>query len=77
MVQDAVLRNNYLIGEAATRIPDYVRQSHPEIQWRQIIAMGNQLIHGYLENDLEIIWDVVEVEFPALLKQGRDFDKQL
>ncbi|MFZ4803053.1 MAG: DUF86 domain-containing protein [Synechococcus lacustris] len=77
MVQDAVLRNNYLIGEAATRIPDDVRQSHPEIQWRQIIAMGNQLTHGYLENDLEIIWDVVEVELPALLEQGKDFDKQL
>gem|GEM_PF-5604729 len=39
--------------------------------------MGNQLTHGYLENDLEIIWDVVEVELPALLEQGKDFDKQL
>ena len=54
LVQDAVLRNIELIGEAATRIPQ---------------AMRNQLIHGYLGIDLDIVWDVVTVELPALLVQ--------
>ena len=69
LVQDAVLRNIELIGEAAGRIPDEFRQAHPEIQWRQIVAMRNQLIHGYLGIDLDIVWDVVCVELPALLRQ--------
>jgi len=69
LVQDAVLRNIELIGEAAGRIPDEFRQAHPEIQWRQLVAMRNQLIHGYLGIDLEIVWDVVCVELPVLLRQ--------
>ena len=31
--------------------------------------MRNQLIHGYLGIDLEIVWDVVQVELPSLLEQ--------
>ena len=31
--------------------------------------MRNQLIHGYLGIDLDIVWDVVCVELPALLMQ--------
>lgn len=80
LVQDAVLRNVELIGEAAARIPAHVREAHPTIAWRQIVAMRNQLIHGYLGIDLDIVWDVVKVELPALLRQceqlGREPDRQ-
>jgi uncharacterized protein with HEPN domain len=69
LLQDGVLRNIELIGEAATRIPQEVRDANPAIAWRQIVAMRNQLIHGYLGIDLEIVWDVVQVELPALLEQ--------
>lgn len=43
---DATLRNLELIGESATRIPAGIREAHPEIAWRQIIAMRNRLIHA-------------------------------
>jgi len=69
LLQDAVIRNIELIGEAATRVPDHVREGKPEIPWRQIIAMRNQLIHAYLGVDLEIVWDVVQSELPELLRQ--------
>ena len=45
---DATLRNLELIGEAATRIPEDIRQENPDIPWRLIIATHNRLIHGYL-----------------------------
>jgi uncharacterized protein with HEPN domain len=69
MMQDAVLRNIELIGEAATRIPEAVRLAHPQIPWREIVAMRNQLIHGYLGVDLDVAWDVVQVELPLLIIQ--------
>lgn len=67
LVQDAVLRNIELIGEAAGRVPSTVREANPQIAWRQIVAMRNQLIHGYLGIDLDIVWDVVQTELPELL----------
>jgi uncharacterized protein with HEPN domain len=69
MMQDAVLRNIELIGEAATRIPEGVRLAHPEIRWREIIAMRNQLIHAYPGIDLDVVWDVAQVELPLLILQ--------
>ena len=37
----------YLIGEAASRLPDELRSAHPEIPWAQIIGMRMRLAHGY------------------------------
>jgi uncharacterized protein with HEPN domain len=46
-----------------------VRLAHPEIPWREIIAMRNQLIHAYLGVDLDVVWDVIQVELPQLILQ--------
>ncbi len=45
---DAILRNLELIGEAATHVPNEVREAYPGIQWRSIIGTRNRVIHGYL-----------------------------
>ena len=67
MTYDATLRNLELIGEAATHIPDNVRTGHPEIPWRMIIAARNQLIHGYLGVDNDILWSIIQDDMPELL----------
>jgi uncharacterized protein with HEPN domain len=66
---DATLRNLELIGEAATHIPDNVRNSFPNIPWRQIIATRNRLIHGYLGIDNDTLWSIIETDMPSLLKE--------
>ena len=66
---DAIARNIELIGEAATRIPEEVRASNPDIAWRQIIATRNQLIHGYLGIDNDVLWSIVQDDIPSLLQQ--------
>lgn len=66
---DATVRNLELIGEAATHIPDEIRQANSAIPWRQIIATRNQLIHGYLGIDDDILWSVIETDIPALLER--------
>ncbi|MCY3738244.1 MAG: DUF86 domain-containing protein [Gemmatimonadaceae bacterium] len=67
LVYDATLRNLELIGEAATHIPTQVREAHPEIQWRRIIATRNRLAHGYLGMDDDVIWDIIQTDVPKLL----------
>lgn len=67
LVYDATLRNLELIGEAATHVPDSVRQAHPQVPWRMIIATRNRLIHAYLGIDNDTLWSIVVTDVPALL----------
>lgn len=66
---DATLRNLELIGEAATHIPQEVRDQYTNIPWRMMIATRNQLIHGYLGIDNDILWNIIHQDIPALLDQ--------
>lgn len=66
MVQDAVLRNFEVIGEAAKRLDDAYRAAHPEIPWRALAGLRDVLIHQYEGVDLEGVWAIVENELPGL-----------
>ena len=68
---DATLRNLELVGEAAARIPEVVRDSHSDIPWRDIIGARNQIIHGYLGIDDDLIWGIVCRSVPELIPQLR------
>ena len=65
---DATIRNIELIGEAATHIPDQIRRQYSEIPWRQVVAARNQMIHGYLGVDNDILWSLIQEDVPALLE---------
>lgn len=66
---DATIRKLELIGEAATHIPEAIRESFPSIPWRQVIATRNRLIHGYLGIDNEILWSIIREDIPVLLHE--------
>ena len=66
---DATLRNLELIGEAATRIPDSVRESREEIPWRRMIGTRNRIIHGYLGIDDDVVWSIIRDDIPELTLQ--------
>lgn len=69
MIQDAVLRNMEIIGEAANNIekryPNY-SSAHPEIDWLVIYAMRNRISHAYHKVDLEIVWRTIQHDLPSL-----------
>lgn len=66
---DATVRNLELIGEAATNIPDEIRQKYPQIPWRLVVATRNKLIHGYLGIDNDTLWSIIQTDVPVLLKE--------
>ena len=66
---DATLRKLELIGEAATHIPDVIRESFTTIPWRQVVATRNRLIHGYIGIDNEILWSIIQDDIPFLLQE--------
>ena len=74
---DATLRNLELIGEAATHIPDEVREKNPSIPWRLIIATRNKLIHGYLGIDNDTVWSIIQDDVPSLLSELKNLRSQV
>lgn len=59
LIQDAVIRNLEVIGEAVKALDPEIRMLHTEIPWSDIAAMRDRLIHGYFAVDLNLVWDVV------------------
>ncbi len=66
---DAVIRNFSIIGEAANRIPENIKEGHPEIEWRKIVALRNRVIHDYFGVDLEIVWFIIKHDIPSFKDQ--------
>jgi uncharacterized protein with HEPN domain len=66
LVQDAVVRNLEVIGEAVKKIPDDVRDSHRDIPWKKIAGLRDILIHEYFGVNMNIVWDVIENKLQPL-----------
>jgi uncharacterized protein with HEPN domain len=66
LLQDAVIRNIEIVGEAAGRVSTETTTRTPEVPWREIVGMRHRLIHGYLEVNLNTVWQVVARDLPAL-----------
>ncbi len=65
LIQDGVVRNFEIIGEAAGRLSPSLRDTSG-FPWAKVVAFRNRLIHGYWSVDLRLVWDVIEHELPAL-----------
>ena len=68
MVQDAVIREIELIGEAVKNITMKYRENYSEIPWNKIAGMRDKLIHGYFNVDIDRVWAVIVKDIPDLRK---------
>ncbi len=56
-----------IIGEAASQVTAAFRDAQPQIPWTQMIGTRHRVVHAYDEVDLDIVWDTVTKNLPALL----------
>lgn len=67
MLSFALVRCVEIIGEAAANLSEAARTEAPQVPWRDVVGMRNRLIHGYFDVDLDLVWDTIAVDLPALL----------
>ncbi len=77
LIQTYIVHNLQILGEAAAKIPIDQQSQYPELPWPKMVGMRNVLVHNYFNIDLDIVWQVVESELPALKEKiGRILEKQ-
>ncbi|WP_026967332.1 HepT-like ribonuclease domain-containing protein [Algoriphagus terrigena] len=68
LVQDAVIRNLQIIGEATKKLNPTFRERYPFVEWRKIAGMRDKLVHDYFGIDLLSVWKVCKIILPLLEK---------
>ena len=71
LIQDAVVRNFQIIGEAAKKVSITLKSEYPHIRWREIAGFRDILTHKYMSVDMEEIWIIIHNELPELLESVR------
>ncbi|MBL8078615.1 MAG: DUF86 domain-containing protein [Anaerolineales bacterium] len=69
LLQDGVIRQIEIVGEAARHISKDIRKTYPEIPWQDIAGMRDKLIHDYFGVDIEKVWDTARDDLPILKQQ--------
>lgn len=66
MIQDAVIRNFEIIGEATKRLSPELKNAYSDVAWKQIAGLRDILIHDYLKVNLNRVWGIIEQNLPQL-----------
>jgi uncharacterized protein with HEPN domain len=69
LVQDAVIRNIEIIGEASKKISPEFKKTYYEIAWKEMAGIRDKLIHDYLGVDIDVIWKTIQEDIPFLKSQ--------
>ena len=69
LLRSAVLHKLTVIGEGAARLPDVFRARHPQIEWGDIVAFRNIIVHAYFSVDWPIVWVTATQDVPALRRE--------
>jgi uncharacterized protein with HEPN domain len=76
LLQDAVIRNFEVIGEASKKISADFKKNYCNVPWKEISGMRDKLIHDYLGVDTDVIWKTIEQDLPALFKEIKKINQQ-
>lgn len=66
LVQDGVIRQLEIIGEAIKNLSGELKSRHPNILWRDFAGMRDKLIHQYFGVDLQIVWTTATEDIPEI-----------
>jgi len=69
VLQLALTRLVEIVGEAAGRVSDDVKQRHPELPWSSARRIRNVMAHAYDVINYQILCDTIRSDFPGLIEK--------
>jgi uncharacterized protein with HEPN domain len=66
LVQDGVIRQLEVIGEAVKNLSDELKDSFPHLPWQDMAGMRDKLIHHYFGVDIDLVWETAHRDLPVL-----------
>jgi uncharacterized protein with HEPN domain len=75
LIQDAVIRNIEIIGEATKKISSDLKSQYKEIPWKEMSGMRDKLIHDYFGVGVDVVWKTVKEDIPYLKLLFQSIDK--
>jgi uncharacterized protein with HEPN domain len=75
LVQDAVLRNIAIIGEAVSKLGKELTERHPDVPWANISGMRNRLVHEYNGINLKLVWNTIQIVIPSFSEKVRQIQQ--
>jgi uncharacterized protein with HEPN domain len=73
----AIIHLIELVGEGSRKVSPLIRERFPEVDWLEAARMRHKLVHDYLDIDLQIVWDVVQRDFPRFQVHIQEIFSQL
>jgi uncharacterized protein with HEPN domain len=71
MLQDAVIRNLEIIGEACVNLSPAFKDAHADVPWLKASGIRNRLVHGYFDVDVGVVWKTAADSIPPFADQIR------
>lgn len=69
LLRSATLQKLIMIGEAAARLSQQFKSRHAEVEWADIVAFRNIVVHAYFSVHWPIVWATATTDVPALREQ--------
>lgn len=66
---DALVRCFEILGEASNHVPIEIQSQHPQLPWKEMVSMRNELIHGYFDLSPEVLLSTASKNIAPLMKE--------
>ena len=63
----ALVKDIEIIGEAAHQVSESGRGQLPDVPWEDMIGMRHRLVHAYFDISLDVLWQTIQEDVPALV----------